>query len=751
MAEGEDWTGDEVDAVVTSYFDYFWGEDPPPKAQVFKKLHDGPIPGRSEKSIERKFRNVSAILDERTLRWIHGLAPDAHYQALLGERVDHYLEQQRKSNYRRFQESHPNPDIGFGSQTWRRPLQDFLARLFIELRDAMKCYGTTSDADKQQTRLVQQGGKARFLSISFSKGRQEHDAFVEIVKSSKELWALPAVSCVAISYAEGGQWHLGSLVHRPKSPFPPMVQAFLKVDVATHIVSEAAPDHLAPLSLGVALNTILHGPPGTGKTYATLERSLAICGVPYTDRNTALSEYRKLVDAGRIRFVTFHQSFAYEDFVEGIRPIVDEETGQVIYEPRDGVFKELCSRAASRRTGGSTIDGIEGRRFWKMSLGNTRLDETDVYQRCLEEGLIKLGWGSGTDFSGCETRTAVFERLKQDEPEIGPNDYRVTAVNIFKNEITPGDLVIVSDGNHKFRAIAETTGNYEFTPEEWGQRRSVKWLATFDPSLPREQLFHKAISQMTLYELKPATLKLDQLASLVAGKPSSDAEPCVLIIDEINRANISKVFGELITLLEQDKRVGGRDEKTVILPYSREEFGVPPNVFVIGTMNTADRSIATLDIALRRRFDFVEMKPRPDLVESVAGEIDGISPASLLARMNERIEFLLDRDHCLGHSYFMAVGSLDDLGDVLKTKVVPLLQEYFHGDFRKVAWVLGCGYDEEGVTQNANPIVVAKTASSSLIFGGDSEFDDRVRAELNEMFIAANGEDFIPFFKGILA
>jgi len=505
------------------------------------------------------------------------------------------------------------------------------------------------------------------------------------------------------------------------------------------------------VEVAAGLNTILYGPPGTGKTYSTVEKALAVCGIEVQDRAQALTEYRRLSESGRIRFVTFHQSFAYEDFVEGIRPVLDDQTGQLLYEPRDGVFKEIAARAASRKTGASPAPDFEGRQFWKMSLGNTRRDEADVYSGCLEEGVVKLGWASGVDFSECGTREQVFARLKEAEPGVISSDYRISAVNMLKNKMSVGDIVIVSDGKYRFRAIAEVVGAYEYQPEDWGHRRPVKWLASFEPSLPSEQLFRKEIIPQTLYQLRDDNLKLDQLSQLLDEDSGTEAESCVLVIDEINRANISKVFGELITLLEPDKRLGATDEKRVVLPYSREVFGVPPNLFLIGTMNTADRSIASLDIALRRRFEFVEMMPDAAVLEAVPGEVEGVPVADLLRTINRRLEFLLDRDHTVGHSYFIGCESLGDLADVLKTRIIPLLQEYFHGDLSKVAWILGCGFDEEGACSNPSPLIKAQSLSASEVMGIDSEFDDRIRAFVNPAFESATGAAVAEFVKGIMS
>lgn len=183
-------------------------------------------------------------------------------------------------------------------------------------------------------------------------------------------------------------------------------------------------------------------------------------------------------------------------------------------------------------------------------------------------------------------------------------------------------------------------------------------------------------------------------------------EKFVFIIDEINRGNISKIFGELITVIEPSKRIGQAEELKVRLAYSQEPFGVPDNVYIVGTMNTADRSIALLDTAIRRRFDFVEMLPRPELFRDTT--VEGVSIEAILATINKRVEILLDREHTIGHAYFMQLRkepTLENLGKIFKNAIVPLLQEYFYGDYQKIRWVLG-DYNKEPDEQFVKAVAI---------------------------------------------
>jgi 5-methylcytosine-specific restriction protein B len=202
---------------------------------------------------------------------------------------------------------------------------------------------------------------------------------------------------------------------------------------------------------------------------------------------------------------------------------------------------------------------------------------------------------------------------------------------------------------------------------------------------------------------------------------ASDSHKKVIIIDEINRGNISNIFGELITLIEEDKRIGSQNYTPVKLPYSKELFGVPNNLFIIGTMNTADRSVEALDTALRRRFSFIEMNPEPAKLSTVEFKCAGIDLETLLSAINNRIEKLLDKDYCIGHSYFMTIKNrqspLEEIKIIFQNKILPLLQEYFYGDWGKILLVIG----KEFVETKENTIKFLSTDS----YENFEEYDEK--------------------------
>lgn len=460
-----------------------------------------------------------------------------------------------------------------------------------------------------------------------------------------------------------------------------------------------------------ASNTILYGPPGTGKTFATARRAVLMCDgkLPGDGGETQVHQrYEELRQEGRVSFVTFHQSYGYEEFVEGLRPV--SKDGQVVYEVQPGAFKRACHAAKLR---GKINPGLSGkplreRTMYKMSLGATWNQEgTTVFDYCVQNNCVLLGWGNDIDFTDCPDKESIVNKLNAETPGIEKPASQASFVDRFKHDIQVGDLILVSLGNKLFRAVAEVTGAYEYAEDApFHQMRRVRWLAVFEGGYPAAELYEREVVMSSLYRLSPDAVRFEKLESLLTEQAESDPEqPHVIIIDEINRANISKVFGELITLIEPDKREGQPNVVTVKLPYSGEDFSVPSNLHLLGTMNTADRSIALLDTALRRRFEFEELMPKPELLSGI--NIEGIDLARLLTALNGRVEALYDRDHTIGHAYLMGVKSLEDLDRAFRRKVLPLLQEYFYENWSQVRRVLADFGDGDFIRRRSLPLVPA--------------------------------------------
>ncbi|MDB5781275.1 MAG: hypothetical protein JWQ50_1190 [Caballeronia mineralivorans] len=413
-----------------------------------------------------------------------------------------------------------------------------------------------------------------------------------------------------------------------------------------------------------------------------------------------MARYEGLRQQGRIEFVTFHQSYGYEDFIEGLRP--ESTDGQISYSVRPGAFREACdaARRATLVKPGLVGKPLKERTVYKMSLGVAGSPAGNLaFQHCIENECVLLGWGKDVDFSECKNSSEIKARLNEERPDIEKPDSQARYMSVFKDELSIGDIIVVSQGNRAFRAIGEVTGPYECleasTAGGFHQMRPVRWLAVLEGNRPVEEIYDRSFVQSSLYKLAPSQVKWDALQALAQGEQADANLPFVFVIDEINRANISKVFGELITLLEPDKREGAENALTVKLPYSGDLFSVPANLHLLGTMNTADRSIALLDTALRRRFEFEELAPDSDALAGTV--VEGIDLSLMLTALNERIEYLYDRDHTVGHAYFMNVETLEDLERVFRRKVIPLLQEYFYEDWSKVQLALNDRTDKRFV------------------------------------------------------
>lgn len=450
------------------------------------------------------------------------------------------------------------------------------------------------------------------------------------------------------------------------------------------------------------LNQILYGPPGTGKTYNTVIKAIEITNpeLIQKDKDGNIENYKvlknkfdELKQQGQIEFVTFHQSYSYEEFVEGIKPEIpkwNDEGSELKYVGKDGIFKNICEHAKPIKVSSIKHQPIDfsNTKVFKMSLGNTLKKEDDIYEYCISHDVVALGF-KDVDFSDCKTSQDFKDKDKEDP-------WGATALERFVNWMDIGDIIIVSNGNRNFRAIAQVTGNYYYdrtTPIRYSHFRKVEWLYKGE-DIYYSKINNKEFSQQSIYgyfdSSKKGTpdynhdLNTQELNNIITGKVEKEiALPHVLIIDEINRGNISKIFGELITLIEEDKR----ETLSVKLPYSQDDFTVPKNLYIIGTMNTSDRSIASIDIALRRRFKFVEMMPRPELVADF-----GCGFQSIFEKLNTKIKILLDRDHQIGHSYFIntkyANADVNTLKEIWFSEIIPLLNEYFYCDWEKLKLVI---------------------------------------------------------------
>jgi hypothetical protein len=378
----------------------------------------------------------------------------------------------------------------------------------------------------------------------------------------------------------------------------------------------------------VSRNQILYGPPGTGKTFNVVRRAVEIIEPGFSgDFKTRFEELRS---QGQIGFVTFHQSFSYEEFIEGLRPVLDDEDGQAKYEIRDGVLKMMASQAKEAAC-------------FAPSSGN--------FDDAWQELKRRVAGGELTHLEG-RTSASRHQLVFEDDKLIGENVLSIKPHRFF------------------FTTKANQQKAWESLPPG-----SIKSPQIY--SLGLEGKGHSAFGSVVHNYLKEIGHH---------DKMDFTAPRFVLIIDEINRGNISKILGELITLLEDDKRLGEPNELRLTLPVSGETFALPPNLFILGTMNTADKSLAGLDVALRRRFSFVEMAPDFGVCDELPREM-----RKVLERLNERLEWAIDREHRLGHAPWMLVRTSADFNEVWREKIMPLLVELFADNLESLRDVLGDG------------------------------------------------------------
>jgi 5-methylcytosine-specific restriction endonuclease McrBC GTP-binding regulatory subunit McrB len=458
---------------------------------------------------------------------------------------------------------------------------------------------------------------------------------------------------------------------------------------------------------GVPLNQILYGPPGTGKTFQVVDKALEVLDPEFLsghqgseNRPKRKARYDNLVDEGRVTFVTFHQSFGYEDFIEGIKPVM--KSGQLSYELEDGLFLQAVIAA------GGILDGVLDRaqaarssvekvnpqgQVWRIYIDGT-VPVSQLRSRSLERGEIRMGsWLSGT--MTLDGRSPIPLKAPMDLSTFLED--RLNAQQLaFKDAMRIGDVVLLATGNDLISAVGVVTGEYRFDVSEtifasdFAHSRAVRWLAK-DLNLKASQVIGKPFAPPTLQRV--VDVKPQQILNLLT--PEGLHAPVglqshVLIIDEINRGNVAKVFGELITLLEPSKRAGAAEALTVRLPLSKRTLGIPQSLYLIGTMNTADRSLTLLDAALRRRFVFHPVWPEPEVLPVITLDGTALDLRLFLKAINGRVERLLSREQVIGHAYLLDVPqSLEGVAQALQQRILPLLEEYFFEDWGQIRQVLG--------------------------------------------------------------
>ena len=434
-------------------------------------------------------------------------------------------------------------------------------------------------------------------------------------------------------------------------------------------------------------NIVLYGAPGTGKTYDVPELAVRLCDPAFmaTDpiREEIVSRYNQLKTEKRIAFTTFHQSLDYEDWIEGLRPVVNENN-QVTYEIESGIFKKLCEEAERPVVKDKQVGIADNAVVWKVSLART--GDNDVRRECMENNHIRIGWDGYGPVISDETDWTIH------------NETGRKILDAYINKMKIGDIVMSCYSSQTIDAIGVVVSDYEFEDNfpNYKRVRRVNWLVKNINENIVEMNDGKTMVESSVYRLNSITL--NDVKSILekydtSSKMEENDKAYVMVIDELNRGNVSKVFGELITLLEADKRKGRINAESVVLPYSKKGFHIPNNVYLIATMNTADRSLGSLDYAIRRRFAFIAEKPfgldvkgfDEDLFEKVSRlfvknfdeyKESGWDPTMKLEPADILSEEYKPEDVWIGHSYFLMQDEEDNTSNRLLYEIIPLLEEY---------------------------------------------------------------------------
>ena len=434
-------------------------------------------------------------------------------------------------------------------------------------------------------------------------------------------------------------------------------------------------------------NIVLYGAPGTGKTYDVPELAVRLCDPSFMaaepSREEIVSRYNQLKTEKRIAFTTFHQSLDYEDWIEGLRPVVNENN-QVTYEIESGIFKKLCEEAERPVVKDKQVGIADNAVVWKVSLAGT--GDNYVRRECMENSHIRIGWDGYGPVISDETDWSIY------------NGEGKQILDAYINKMKVGDIVMSCYSSQTIDAIGVVVSDYEFDDSlpNYKRVRRVNWLVKNINENIVEMNDGKTMNLGTVYRLNSITL--DNVKSILekydtSSKMEENDKAYVMVIDELNRGNVSKVFGELITLLEADKRKGRINAERVVLPYSKKAFHIPSNVYLIATMNTADRSLGSLDYAIRRRFAFIAEKPFGLEVEGFDEELfekvsslfvknfgdykeSGWDQTMKLESADTLSEEYKPEDVWIGHSYFLMQDEEDNTSNRLLYEIIPLLEEY---------------------------------------------------------------------------
>lgn len=436
-------------------------------------------------------------------------------------------------------------------------------------------------------------------------------------------------------------------------------------------------------------NVVLYGAPGTGKTYDVPELTVRLCDPAFMttepSREEIVNRYNQLKTEKRIAFTTFHQSLDYEDWIEGLRPVVNE-SNQVTYEIESGIFKKLCEEAERPVVKDKQVGIADNAVVWKVSLAGT--GDNYVRRECMENSHIRIGWDGYGPVISDETDWGIY------------NGEGKQILDAYINKMKVGDIVMSCYSSQTIDAIGVVVSDYEFDDSlpNYKRVRRVNWLVKNINENIVEMNDGKTMTLGTVYRLNSITL--DNVKSILekyntSSKMEENDKAYVMVIDELNRGNVSKVFGELITLLEADKRKGRINAESVVLPYSKKAFHIPNNVYLIATMNTADRSLGSLDYAIRRRFAFIAEKPFGLEVEGFNEELFELVSSLFVKNFDDYKESGWDltmklepadtlseeykpEDVWIGHSYFLMQDEEgeDNTSNRLLYEIIPLLEEY---------------------------------------------------------------------------